>query len=638
MAYNESLKGDCLAPFYDAALFGHDDRFTTGRFCAPVPLPGRPTCCLPCPAAEWTYSDSFTTYANVAQWLNVIGLILLVFMLVSHVVLPTTQTRSHYLSVCLILSVLFICIGFTIPLASQPEQCYDEITPNDMYSSDTCAWNGAFIIAGGLSATMWIFIRALSMNLQICWDIVPGKKFFYAAQAFGWGIPAVLFAASLTLTGLSYHFGNACLLNHKNSMADFWGPLLGIAGAAGLLQLATFGYCIHVYLKNLWSDQSQESSAASGSGLPSYNSSVRNQTARAVWRRLKKVLWLQWRGICIVSIILIDVIFFSIVFVYLDSIQMSVKNDWQKVEPWLLCLAAHPTDKNQCLHLVSPWLVSEATVVAVLILLSLAGIQVFLFLTRPSIFPAWKEFFMGKLHPHRQEFVSLDARQKDLERSNSMNGLLRYDHVRGHQSTTFEMQQPGMKTMELEIFDADSKSPTVLSSPEDAYQTPLQHPYSSPVLTSDIRGNSPSLDAIGKSRTIASTYGSQMTPDLSSGLTSPSATYNGVNVQQQPQDYFSQYQRRAYSRQDSSDSLAGERQQSGPHHRSLSQERRYQPPSASFSAPKTPSRQSSVRSAMFAETRDAYGRGGLGLNPPSEAGESQEDLTHTHARRNFDRR
>ncbi|KAI7094833.1 hypothetical protein KC352_g39319, partial [Hortaea werneckii] len=265
MAYNESLKGDCIAPFYDAALFGQDDRFTTGRFCAPVPLPGTPTCCLPCPAAEWTYSDSFTTYANVAQWLNVIGLILLVFMLVSYVVLPTTQTRSHYLSVCLILSVLFICIGFTIPLASQPEQCYDEITPNDMYSSDTCAWNGAFIIAGGLSATMWIFIRALSMNLQICWDIVPGKKFFYAAQAFGWGIPAVLFAASLTVTGLSYHFGNACLLNHKDSMADFWGPLLGIAGAAGLLQLATFGYCIHVYLKNLWSDQSQESSAASAS-------------------------------------------------------------------------------------------------------------------------------------------------------------------------------------------------------------------------------------------------------------------------------------------------------------------------------------------------------------------------------------
>ncbi|RMY23743.1 hypothetical protein D0865_16452 [Hortaea werneckii] len=236
---------------------------------------------------------------------------------------------------------------------------------------------------------------------------------------------------------------------------------------------------------------------------------------------------------------------------------------------------------------------------------------------------------MGKLHPHRQEFVSLDARQKDLER---------YDHVRGHQSTTFEMQQPGMKTMELETFDADSKSPTVLSSPEDAYQTPLQHPYSSPVLTSDSRGNSPSLDAIGKSRMMASTYGSEMTPDPSSGLTSPSATYNGVNVQQQPQDYFSQYQRRAYSRQDSSDSLAGERQQSGSHYRSLSQERRYQPPIASFSAPKTPSRQSSVRSAMFAETKDAYGRGGLGLNPPSEAGESQEDLTHTHTRRNFDRR
>lgn len=614
----------------------------TGRLCAPVPLPGNPTCCLPCPVTDWTYSDSFSTYVNISEWLNVVGLTLLVFMLISYVVLPATQTRSHYLSVCLIVSVMFICIGFAIPLAAQPEQCYNEITPNDMYSSDTCAWNGAFIIAGGLSATLWIFVRALSMNLQICWDIVPGKKFFYASQALGWGIPAVLFTTSMTVTGLSFRFGNACLLNHEYSMSDFWGPLLGFAGAAGLLQIATFGYCIHVYLKNLWSDQAASSSTASGSGLPSYNGSMRTQTARAVWRRLKKVLWLQWRGICIVSIILVDVVFFSIVFVYLDGKEASAASNWETVEPWLVCLASHPNDKDKCLHLVTPWLTNEATVIAVLVLLGLAGIQVFLFLTRPSVFPAWAEFWRAKFSPHRQEFVSLDARETALMRARSDQQLMRYDHVRGHQSTTFEMQHPGLKSMGLD-FD-DSKTPTVLSSPEEVYRSPLQHPYVSPSVGTDSRSASPTLDAIGKGRMPPSVTTTRISTDTATDLPTPSAAHNPATLHRHPSDsYFIPHQypqlRQPYTRPTSLDSQtplqrAPKRSASASPNPPNQQTRPYQPPSASFSAPKTPSRQSSVRSVTFADSirEPAYPRGGVGLNPPSELGESQEDLT-TRVRR-----
>ena len=156
-------------------------------------LPGSPSCCLPCPATAWAYPDSFAAYNTAAEWLNVVGLALLSFMLLSYMVLPTQKTRSHYLSVCLIIAVIMICLGFTIPLGASIDQCFDEITPNDMYSSMGCAFSGAFIVAGGLSGAMWICIRALSMNLQICWDIVPGRKFFYIAQVLGWGIPGVLF-------------------------------------------------------------------------------------------------------------------------------------------------------------------------------------------------------------------------------------------------------------------------------------------------------------------------------------------------------------------------------------------------------------------------------------------------------------
>jgi hypothetical protein len=113
----------------------------------------------------------FNTYYRVAEGLNVAGLILLVFLLVSFVVLPAEKTRRHYLSYCLIIAAIFMAVstcivsqytatnrqqlGFVIPLGANPEQCYNEITPNDMYSSLACAFSGAFLISGGLSMAVW---------------------------------------------------------------------------------------------------------------------------------------------------------------------------------------------------------------------------------------------------------------------------------------------------------------------------------------------------------------------------------------------------------------------------------------------------------------------------------------------------
>jgi hypothetical protein len=202
----------------------------------------------------------------------VVGLILLVFLLVSFVLLPAEKTRRHYLSYCLIVAAMFMAVsrcitsyctkangaqlGFVIPLGAKPEQCYNEITPNDMYSSLACAFSGAFLIAGGLSMAVWskcspgvaskvfanhftVFIRALSMHLQICWDVTPGKKFFYWAQGLGWSVAATFFTITITITGVSFRFGDVCHVNSANSMSDFWGPLLAIAGAATVIQVAT---------------------------------------------------------------------------------------------------------------------------------------------------------------------------------------------------------------------------------------------------------------------------------------------------------------------------------------------------------------------------------------------------------------
>lgn len=57
-------------------------------------------------------------------------------------ILPVRATRRSYLNVVLLVGIMLLELGFIIPLARQPQQCYNAITPNDMYSSTTCAFSG----------------------------------------------------------------------------------------------------------------------------------------------------------------------------------------------------------------------------------------------------------------------------------------------------------------------------------------------------------------------------------------------------------------------------------------------------------------------------------------------------------------
>ncbi|KAF2707760.1 hypothetical protein K504DRAFT_503985 [Pleomassaria siparia CBS 279.74] len=399
------LRGLCPAPFYDVENFGLNGYYA-GRFCAPVSATLE--CCLPCPFTDYLYPPSFKTWYRASEAINVAGLVCLLFLLASFLCLPAEKTRRHYLSYCLIIAAIFLALGFVIPFGTQPEQCYDEITPNDMYSSLTCAFSGAFLIAGGMSMAVWIFIRALSMHLQICWDVMPGRRFFYWAQGLGWTVAAAFFTSTVTATGVSFRFGDVCHVNSPDSMKDFWGPLLVIAGAATLVQLVTFAYCLKVYLQNMWSDDQTETQ--SSAGLPSYTTSVRTRSARVVYRRVSKVVWLQWRGITIVVFILVDVIFFSVVFVYLNAVESRAVNDLEKAMPFLLCLMQHLEPSDACYPLGQSLFVNQSTVVAILLMLSFAGIQVFLLLVRVSMFTAWGNLVRTRFGT-KGEFVSLDAKQ-----------------------------------------------------------------------------------------------------------------------------------------------------------------------------------------------------------------------------------
>lgn len=310
-----------------------------------------------------------------------------------------------------------------------------------MASNAVCAASGSFLLFGGWGGVMWVFLRSLSLHLQICWQMVVGRSFMWLSHAIGWGIAVVGLILLLVFSGVSFRFGQTCHINHTNSLADFWIPLLVFAGLTVIIQFATFGYCIKVYLASL----ADSSASTEGSGLPAYSASIRTMTPRQAYRRVRRVIQLQWRGIVIVLIIITDVIFFAVTFVFLDNTVEAVRTKpTAQALLWIECLMVE--SKNECLHLVDGLVVSLPTVLAVLILLAVSpasrvgvseglltqakmnGIWLLFLLGRWSMVTGWREYFLSLGgHQHtKKEFVSVDARI-DLRKDTRSYEMLSHD-------------------------------------------------------------------------------------------------------------------------------------------------------------------------------------------------------------------
>lgn len=260
-----------------------------------------------------------------------------------------------------------------------------------MKSDLACAFSGACLLGGGFAAISWGnyhleillatgtnlaqgFLRSLSIHLQICWQVVPGRKFFWSSLLAGWGIPVVFGSIALARTGVSYRFGDTCHINHDKALQDYWGPLLAFATVSTILQFATLGYCIRVYIRSLLKEDTR---SYNSSELPSYQGSVRTITARQAYRRVQKAIAVQWRGIIVVVIIIVNVVFLAIVFISMDNTVQAAMENFVKAEPWLSCLVIHGGDKNACLDKAQGLTTPEPTLMGVLILLSVSPSALF---------------------------------------------------------------------------------------------------------------------------------------------------------------------------------------------------------------------------------------------------------------------
>ena len=218
----------------------------------------------------------------------------------------------------------------------------------------------------------------------------------------------------------------------------------------------------------MFSDEKTETQ--SSAGFPSYTTSIRNRSARAVYRRVRKVLYLQWRGITVVVFILVDVIFFSIVFIWLNSVTKHATNNITEVYPYLLCLMSNANDPSPCFSLGQNLAIDQSTVTAVLMMLSVAGIQVFLLLGRWSMFTGWRDLIRGKFSKNR-EFVSLDARNPT-------------EDMRHFELKNFDHQSPPNAHMAPELASYVMSNPR--SDTPEHFHKDVERDYKSPQLSFSI--------------------------------------------------------------------------------------------------------------------------------------------------------
>jgi hypothetical protein len=97
----------------------------------------------------------FERKIHYSTYVSIVGVGCCIFLLISFAVLPVEYTYRHYLSVCLVIAIMLMETSFVIPLGNPTNQCFDKITPHDMYSSVNCALSGAFLLGGGWCTVMW---------------------------------------------------------------------------------------------------------------------------------------------------------------------------------------------------------------------------------------------------------------------------------------------------------------------------------------------------------------------------------------------------------------------------------------------------------------------------------------------------
>ncbi|KAL4759130.1 uncharacterized protein BDW70DRAFT_161911 [Aspergillus foveolatus] len=385
MASNSSSVS-CPVPFIAEISIGDTGGYLAGRWCEPQ-LVGNETvsCCFPCPFTDWQYSDGLGN--EMVPWLALVVLVFVVIGALTYILLPAEDTRRHYLVISPLMGFVFMPLAFIVPLGGTARQCYDAITPNYWLSDMTCAWTGSLILYGAWVLVIGCFFRSLALYVRLIWDVEPGTVFRWISITTIFGGAAGMLGVALGVSGVSYQVGEMCYISYKNSIASFWGPLIGIAFISWLITVYIFGYTIRGVLTRGGTAHIHSIFKKRDDGSDPLSRALQIKTmGRNLWLMIK----LQWRAIAVSCLLLVFVAYVGNVNLRWGSSALYSEED---LMPWISCLVATDGDKHACSDEASAIGPDKKTGLSSVTMISSCGVLGIICTVRYTMILAWIDWF-----------------------------------------------------------------------------------------------------------------------------------------------------------------------------------------------------------------------------------------------------
>lgn len=232
-----------------------------------------------------------------------------------------------------------------------------------------------------------VMLRSLWTHLRVVWDLQHNHYYIWLAHIIGWGLPALFLSISLPVTGVSFRVGGACIPNPKGAFVTWFGWLIAFGCLGAIIQLSTTGFCLAVYVKSIFKHERDMSlSTTTGASATSETAAIGPKDGggkalpanklkkRLAWRRVHKVLLLQWRSILLSLFVIVETIYFGTVYAaQVENAKQTAKPEHSiDVYRWTVCLIQNQGDKEKCIPLARALSVPEDTVVASFFMVSVS--------------------------------------------------------------------------------------------------------------------------------------------------------------------------------------------------------------------------------------------------------------------------
>ncbi|KAI9276778.1 hypothetical protein BDA99DRAFT_430124 [Phascolomyces articulosus] len=341
-------------------------------------------CCIPCPAQNYFYKESYTEKGFLAtDIIRIISGVLSFFVFVSYLILPDKR-RHPTIIILFIAGCIFIFSFVAFFSIGNPKrlQCAAD--------GDSCLL-GALLIFSSMGSTMWCTVMILNLHLHTVWNNNFLMDKYIILNIICWGVPAAMMSVCLGLHAVKFEFANLCLVEVDLIMKAFFYPMAAVAIPGFIVHFATFIYIGRVAMK-MGMEAEMSQSLSGSTGAPS--STLSQQTKPRIRRHRHAIaaVKIQWRALLLASVMVIAVLFYWLFYMIQISKMMELKHEPTVIYDWIGCMMNPEMHQNDCTHHLEEYLPPFPLMITAEALVSIIGISLFLNFVKRSLLRDWNDF------------------------------------------------------------------------------------------------------------------------------------------------------------------------------------------------------------------------------------------------------